>query len=204
MATGEAFLYLHEFLLSSGFQPADFEGVGCHSLKVTLLSWASKGNYLPINDRLILGHHLTRENQSAVVYARDELTRLVVAVRGIFFDIRRRNFKPDSSRAERLVSLLTDVPAEFQQDQGADSENDIDEEEIQRAPLPEENGVDWDSIAVGVLAKLRIHLHSGVLRVLSDADGRRFKCGRRCASNFQEVPRGVNYSDIPACKQCRI
>ena len=75
MTTGEAHWFLREFLASSGFKEDELDLVGCHSLKCTLLSWASKGGYLPIPDRFLMGHHLTRESQSAVVYGRDELTR---------------------------------------------------------------------------------------------------------------------------------
>lgn len=39
MTTGEAYLFLREFLTSSGFDAADLERVGCHSLKCTLLSY---------------------------------------------------------------------------------------------------------------------------------------------------------------------
>lgn len=204
MSTGEAFLYLREFLLSSGFKQEDLVGVGCRSLKVTLLSWASKGDYLTINDRLVMGHRMTRENQSAVVYARDELTRVMVTVHQIFFDIRHRTFKPDASRAERLAALVPDVPEEFQRDAGFESEDDINEADIDRAPIQRESNINWDDVAVGVLARVRIHVHSGVVHVLSEADRRRFKCGRKFTANFQDLPANVNYSDIPACKQCRI
>lgn len=74
MTTGEAQLFLKEFMASSGFGEEELTRIGCHSLKCTLLSWASKGAYLPIPDRLLMGHHLSKENQSAVVYSRDELT----------------------------------------------------------------------------------------------------------------------------------
>ena len=42
MLTGEAQAHLIEFMESSGFSREEFKGVGCHSLKCTLLSWVSK------------------------------------------------------------------------------------------------------------------------------------------------------------------
>ena len=51
MTTGEAALYLQEFLTASGFTAEQLEHIGCHSLKTTLLSWAAKGNYLGVPDR---------------------------------------------------------------------------------------------------------------------------------------------------------
>lgn len=58
MSTGEASLFLQEFLLGSGFKEADLEGISSHSLKSTLLSFVAKGNYLPLPDRRLMGHHL--------------------------------------------------------------------------------------------------------------------------------------------------
>lgn len=79
MTTGEAALYLKEFLSSSGFSSQDLEHVGRHSLKTTFLSWVAKGNYLGVPDKLVLGH-VSRENQSTVAYSRDELSRIMVVL----------------------------------------------------------------------------------------------------------------------------
>ena len=88
MTTGEGALYLKEFLYSSGFTYEDMDRIGCHSLKVTLLSWVGKGDYLNISDRLLMGHHVSRENQSVVAYSRDELTRIMIVVHGMLRDVK--------------------------------------------------------------------------------------------------------------------
>ena len=103
MTTGEAHWFLREFLASSGFKEDELDLVGCHSLKCTLLSWASKGGYLTISDRLLWGQHLTRESQSAVVYGRDELRRIAVVVYQMVRDIKNKKFRPDASQAERVA-----------------------------------------------------------------------------------------------------
>ena len=199
MTTGEAYLYLHEFLLSSGFKADTLDGVGCHSLKVTLLSWASKGNYLPVADRLLLGHHLSRDSQSAVTYARDELTRLQTTVHKMFYDVRHHVFKPDASRAERPAMNI----AGEETHQGEESEDDIVEGDIGRTPASTGVSTNWNGVTLDVLKRLRIHLHSGVVHVISEADCHRFKCGRKHTQNFDEIPADTNYADLPACKQCR-
>ncbi|CAE7911408.1 unnamed protein product, partial [Symbiodinium necroappetens] len=75
MSTGEAGLYLKEFLSSSGF--SDLDRIACHSLKCTVLSWVAKNDALSLEDRRLLGHHLDPSAASPVTYSRDELTRLM-------------------------------------------------------------------------------------------------------------------------------
>lgn len=115
MTTGEAHCSLREFLASSGFKD-ELDLVGCHSLKCTLLSWASKGGYLPISDRLLTGHHLTKESQSAVVYGRDELTRIAVVVYQMVRDTKNKKFRPDASRAERVALQVGLMASDGEQD----------------------------------------------------------------------------------------
>ena len=56
-----------------------------------------------ISERLLLGHHLTRESRSAVVYGRDELTRIAVVVYQTVRNSKNKKFRPDASRAERVA-----------------------------------------------------------------------------------------------------
>ena len=75
MSTGEAGLYLKEFLVGSGVSTSEL--IGCHSLKCTILSWVAKNDAMSLADRRLLGHHLDPSASSPVTYSRDELTRLM-------------------------------------------------------------------------------------------------------------------------------
>lgn len=126
MTTGEGALYLKEFLYSSGFTYEDLDRIGCHSLKVTLLSWVGKGDYLNISDRLLMGHHVSRENQLVVAYSRDELTRIMIVVHGMLRDVKNLAFNPDASWAERLANAVDDsIEPEFHVD-SSESEGDAE------------------------------------------------------------------------------
>ena len=57
MATGQAQLFLVEFLTASGLK-SELGRVGTHSLKCTVLSWMSKGGEVLLEERRLLGHHL--------------------------------------------------------------------------------------------------------------------------------------------------
>ena len=103
MSTGEASLFLQEFLIGSGFKSPELDGIATHSLKCTLLSYVAKGNYLPLPDRRALGHHLEAGDNSAITYSSDELSRLMVRVEQMLQDIRAGVFKPDDRRVQRIA-----------------------------------------------------------------------------------------------------
>ena len=124
MTTGEAHWFLRDFRASSGFKEDELDLVGCHSLNCTLLSWDSKGGYLPISDRLLMGHHLTRESQSAVVYGREELTRIAVVAYQMVRDIKNKKFRPDASRAERVAMQVGLMAPVGEQDNHESSDED--------------------------------------------------------------------------------
>ena len=106
MTTAEAYTYLHEFLRGSGFSHEDLVGIGTHSMKSTLLSWCSKGHYMELPDRRLMGHHLDPGSNSAVTYSRDEIARLQVVVRQMFRDVRSGVFRPDDTRVQRLAATI--------------------------------------------------------------------------------------------------
>lgn len=200
MTTGEAALYLKEFLTSSGFSALEVDLIGCHSLKATLLSWAAKGNYLSVPDRLLMGHHMTRDNQSAVAYARDELTRIMTVVYTMCQDVKKKSFKPDANRAERLFDAVVGMPESDDVDQ---DDSDASADEIEPMPIPKGNRQVWDDLPLEFVSRLRIHAFSGVVHVAREDDARKFLCGRANSRNFDEIPMGSNYFDLPVCLQCR-
>ena len=80
MTTSETQLFLKEFMASSGFSEEELTRIGCHSLKCTLLSWTSKDAIFQSQTDFLWATIRPKENQSAVVYSRDELTRVAVVI----------------------------------------------------------------------------------------------------------------------------
>ena len=201
MTTGEAALYLKEFLVSSGFTTDQLAHIGCHSLKTTLLSWVAKGNYLGVPDRLVMGHHMSRENQSAVAYSRDELTRIMVVIHKMLHDVKAQTFKPDATRAERLFSAVANEVG-CEPNGIAESDSDASLEEVELANFAKQDRPSWDDLPLDVVTKLRIHKFSGVVHIIG-RDPRTFQCGRSYSKNFQQLSASENFYDIPICLQCR-
>lgn len=159
-----------------------------------------KGNHLNVADRLSMGHHLSRDNQSAVVYARDELTRIQATVHQMLVDIKTKKFRPDGTKAERLSALINPIEPEAESDTDA---SDAGPRDVELARHPNVVRPAWDDVPLDILSNLRVHRHSGVVHVL-DSSKRKFKCGRLSARNFQEIGSDVNCYDSPICLQCRV
>lgn len=202
MTTGEGALFLKEFLIASGFKMIDLENVGCHSLKTTLLSWVAKGDYLGVADRLLMGHHVIRENQSVVAYSRDEPTRIMQVVHSMLRDVKTKTFKPDANRAERLQQAIGGELEEWEQEQ-SEEESDAGYEDVEPVQFPRHDRPEWDDLPIGYLNRLRIHSFSGVVHICGQRDNRKFICGRTSSKNFAEIPAGSGYDDLPVCLQCR-
>jgi len=197
MSTGEAALFLKEFLLGSGFDAAELEGIATHSLKSTILSYVAKGNYLPLPDRRILGHHLEPGDNSAVTYSRDELSRLMVKVEVMFQDIRKNKFKPDDSRVRRIAEQSAEVIDEVQVSESEPDSDDCSVAGLDRTGMglePERTA--FDDLTIDNACNSLVHIHSGVLHVLNDG-GASFVCGRKRTKNYRELERTSVPTDIP-------
>lgn len=202
MSTGEAALFLKEFLLGSGFDAAELEGVSTHSLKSTILSYVAKGNYLPLPDRRILGHHLEPGDNSAVTYSRDELSRLMVKVEVMLQDIRNSKFKPDDSRVRRIAEQTAEVIEEVQVSESEPDSDDCSVADLDRSDMglePERTA--FDDLTIDNACNSLVHIHSGVLHVLN-VGGATFVCGRKRTKNYCELERTSVPTDIPVCIQC--
>ena len=201
MSIGEANLYLKEMLTGSGFDRDAVQQLGCHSVKCTLLSWLAMGSYAGIPDRRLAGHHV---NVSPVTYSRDELTRVLAIEHRMIKDIRRKKFKPDQPRVQRLADLvaasgdLEEHPHIMVESDG--DPEDLDEGDLVREDLPGYPRTHFDDLTLDVLKKCRIHINSGVCRIL--ADEAKFKCGRKSTRNYQDIVAGTTMADVPICLQC--
>ena len=83
ISTEEAATRLRMLLRQLGFERAALEGIGAHSLKVTLLSWLAKAG-VDRGVRRILGGHVKPKDRSLVEYSRDELAALCAKLQALF------------------------------------------------------------------------------------------------------------------------
>ena len=102
-------LALEGFLLEAVGLPCD--QAGTHSLRTTLLTWASRAMSVSFteNERLHLGHHSAPDTKSMVVFRREAYSRLYAKVVAMFRTIADGAFNPDLPPAER-VEHMADSP----------------------------------------------------------------------------------------------
>jgi hypothetical protein len=91
-------LHLRHIFVKFGFDPSALKGIGSHSLKATMLSWAAKGG-LAKDDRRILGYHADGNDRSVSGYARDVFAEPLRALVGLVGKIAGGLFDPDASRS---------------------------------------------------------------------------------------------------------
>ncbi|CAE7032457.1 unnamed protein product [Symbiodinium sp. CCMP2592] len=116
MGAGEASSYLAEILEGS-----ELEGqvLGTHSLKVTLLTWASRSTVVRLSkgERLLLGHHIVPGVKSMVTYSREAYTSLIGKLLALYRSIRSGAFQPDLAPADRVLQVA-DALAAAEEGQG--------------------------------------------------------------------------------------
>jgi len=83
-------------------EPSRLSGIGSHSLKGTLLSWAAKFG-LSAGPRRKLGGHVKPADRSLVEYSRDEMSGPLREMDRVLDAIRRGTFEPDNTRSGRFV-----------------------------------------------------------------------------------------------------
>ena len=205
MSTGEASLFLQEFLIGSGFKSSELEGIATHSLKCTLLSYVAKGNYLPLPDRRALGHHLEAGDNSAITYSRDELSRLMVRVERMLQDIRAGDFKPDDRRVQRIAEQSGAAGRNdflIEAEDGSEDSDDFSAADLERGPMglePERTA--FDDLSLEAVCNSLVHIHSGVLH-FSSHGASHFECGRKKTSNYKPLEETSFPTDVPVCIQC--
>jgi hypothetical protein len=91
-------LHLRHIFVKFGFDPSALKGIGSHSLKATMLSWAAKGG-LAKDDRRILGYHADGNDRSVSDYARDVFAEPLRALVCLVGKIAGGLFDPDASRS---------------------------------------------------------------------------------------------------------
>ena len=171
----------------------------------TMLSLLAMGSYASsasISDRRLAGHHRDANNVSPVTYSSDELTRVLAIEQRMIRDIRKKKFKPDQSRVQWLADLVAangDMDDYIMVESDGDSE-DLDEGDLAREDLPGHTRISFDDLTLNVVKNCRIHLNSGVCRIL--ADDFKFKCSRKSTRNYHDIVEGTTVADVPICLQC--
>ena len=97
-------------LLSTGFKPADLDGIGAHSLKTACLSWAAKAG-LDRDCRRLLGYHSVPGDRSVDTYSRDTLAGPLRKLDSVLASVRSGKFDPDATRSGLFRMNLPDAAA---------------------------------------------------------------------------------------------
>ena len=211
MGSGEASAYLRDFLTAIGL-PCD--EAGTHSLKTTLLTWASRSMEVTFteNERLHLGHHAASDTKSMLVYSREAYSRLYAKVVAMFRTIASGSFDPDLPPAERVEhmasTLLRNDPRppvqsiESHPDGNASaSSGESEAGELEVRPRRDPSDVARAPFPDRLQADVRVHSLSGISHVMKDE--RRLWCNRPINANyvlFSEA--GVAAEHPTPCHQC--
>ncbi len=113
------------------------------------------GSYAGIAGRRLAGHHLDANNVSPVTYSRDELTRVLAIEQRMIRDIRKKKFKPDQPRVQRLADLVAancdlDEHPHIMVESDGGSE-DLDESDLVRDDLPDQPCVQFDDLTLNAV-----------------------------------------------------
>lgn len=109
MSTAEATGWLRE-LLEPSVGSGRASKLTIHGLKATLLSWAAKSTLFTADEQLALGHHVSAQYRSAMIYSRDNQISLCKKVHDMFSKIREGSFDPDGTRVSRLFNWPSTQP----------------------------------------------------------------------------------------------
>ncbi|CAE7790531.1 SLC24A2 [Symbiodinium sp. CCMP2592] len=183
--------------------------VGTHSLKRTLLSWASKRG-LPRELRALLGYHTSRASGagSELIYESDAQSAPLRALSSMIDEVSSGAFKPDKPRGQQLASELSanaDPPGD--EIESSDSEGSEDEEEIDHSgdeacvaeALDWHGKVDLDKIDPSCV--FFRHRQSRVVHITADEAGANLGCGRTISGQYRKLEARPAVLH-PRCKQC--
>ena len=196
-------------LLRGEHHDAYLDNVGTHSLKRTLLSWASKRG-LPREQRSLLGYHSSRASGagSELVYESDAQSAPLRALSGMLDEVSSGAFRPDEPRGQQLVSELAATAAPPGEEiDSSESEGSEDEEEVDHSgdeacaaeSLTWHGKVDLSKIDDSCV--FFRHRQSRVVHLTADESGAGLGCGRSISGQYRNLG-GRPAVLHPRCKQC--
>eukprot|EP00435_Cladocopium_sp_Y103_P037612 s1851_g10.t1 len=206
MSTAEASCWLRE-LLEPSVGPARAAELTVHGLKATPLSWAAKSMLFTPDEQLALGHHVSLQHRSALIYSRDNQIGLCTKLHDMFEKLREGTFDPDGNRVQRLFQLTMDRAREMQSEEDDSSSTSSDASSVASSDGEHVNhqqstairrldacSLDRDSCYINVKSRV-VHLEL--------VDQQKFWCGRGMSSSFQKASR-ENLADpeVVICANC--
>ena len=175
--------------------PDSLLGITTHSLKATLLSWASKAS-MDILDRTILGYHSTGVNTSTLSYSRDAMAGPVRSLQTLLRNVRLKKFDPDDTRSGRwTLSESSADSSDAGSPSSSSSEGEENEQVVQAASHLLAN------LAATGDYSLAKNPGSGIHHILKQGRDR-LLCGRSLFKALVVAPQ-VDFSDVKLCLTCQ-
>eukprot|EP00435_Cladocopium_sp_Y103_P059444 s379_g21.t1 len=204
MSTAEASCWLREMLEPvSGSERSSKLTV--HGLKATMLSWAAKSLLFTPEEQLALGHHVSSQYRSALIYSRDTQIGLCQKIQTMLDRLRSGAFHPDGRRVERLFHLTLDRARELEEESSSSDSTDAssvassDAEHAGHEPSSSfarltADGLNRELCFINQKSKV-IHLE-----LLEES---KFWCGRSITSSFRKVAREeLSNPEAVICASC--
>ena len=207
MSTAEATGWLRELLEPhTGFVRA--RQLTVHGLKATLLSWAAKSTLFSADEQLALGHHVSAQYRSAMIYSRDNQIHLCKKLYDMFAKIRDGTFDPDATRVSRLFQLAYATMLENTGDESSsDSSSTSDASSVASsegehnvvAQRPAYQRLETDEVELSLCL---INSNSRVIHMMVCEDGK-FWCGRHPTTSFKNATmEDLNATEAVICANC--
>lgn len=184
--------------------------LGTHSCKATLLSWMSKRG-LPHGPRRLLGYHISRKDDSLIIYSRDALASPLRLLCTMLHEVRDQTFQPDVTRSGMLSSPVppSDLPREVPEHPEAihseSSEDSADEEDgdatDEECAVNAVAGAWGPELAADCEGQFARHKMSRCLHRVLDESGAKLKCGRNISSNMEILDDRPAFM-YPICTTC--
>jgi hypothetical protein len=219
--------WVRELLVQKGFTTEEVAGISSHSLKCTLLSWASK-IALPGDIRRFLGHHTKAEDGSLLTYGRDNAAGPLRALEGMLQAVRIGAFLPDSTRSGRFVEKGARVELSAQHDVyggssssvGLPAQPGVAEEESVPVDLPSsgsesesDSTEDEQDVVMAVESEAGtvvsassgfcLHALIGTVHRLAAGSKTKFICGRLMHSAHVVLDDAADLTSYHRCTDCR-
>ena len=206
MSTAEATCWLRE-LLEPHVGSDRASSLTIHGMKATLLSWAAKSMMFTPDEQLALGHHVSIQHRSALIYSRDNQIALCTKIHQMLEKIRNGTFDPDGNRVQRLFQLTANRAMELHDDDSSSSPTSSDASSV--ATSDGEHGSfhqtsTFRRLNVDNIDRSHCFINPKSKVVHMELEGReKFWCGRAFGSAFQRASKeSLSDPEVVICASC--
>ena len=212
MTAAEGSMWLRDIVVK-GYGSGDT--LTTHSMKCTLLAWATRAGVMTYDQLRLLGHHMDPHLRSASTYGRDNMAAIMVLVGQMIHQVKTNAFNPDDPRVVFIVRELKKLLGQVQQDDDelvhAEFPEAVDEiedreaaDDLERAEdidVAADDHMDGDIYMSGERSDgvLKQHESSGILHIIAGGDT--FICGRKITASYIDLKAGLSLQ-WPLCRQC--